>query len=116
MPAAEPAADTATAAVVEHAELTIAPGREAEFEQAFPRGEQAIAKSPGYRWSRLIRQVENPSVYLLLVGWESLEAHMVEFRGSEQFQQWRGVVGEFFAAPPVVTHFSALDLSTGEVM
>jgi len=105
-----------TLAVVEHAELTIAPGRAAEFEQAFPRGEQALAKSPGYRWSRLIRQVEDPGSYLLLVGWESLEAHMVTFRGSELFQQWRGAVSEFFAAPPVVTHFDALDLSSGQVM
>lgn len=93
-------------AVVEHAELTITPGREAEFERAFPRGEQAIAKSPGYRWSRLLRQAENPGTYLLLVGWESLEAHTVEFRGSELFPQWRAAVSEFFAAPPVVTHFS----------
>ncbi|MBS2965255.1 antibiotic biosynthesis monooxygenase [Actinocrinis puniceicyclus] len=91
--------------VVEHAELTIAPGREAEFEAAFARGEKAIAQSPGYRWSRLLRQVENPGTYLLLVGWVSLEAHTVEFRGSELFQQWRGAVGEFFAAPPNVTHF-----------
>ena len=102
--------------VVEHAQLTITPGREAEFEQAFHRGEQAIAKSPGYRWSRLIRQVEDPGVYLLLVGWQSLEAHTVEFRGSGLFPQWRGAVGEFFAAPPVVTHFDARDLSSGEVV
>ena len=60
--------------------------------------------------------MENPSVYLLLVGWESLEAHMVIFRGSELFTQWRGVVGEYFAAPPVVTHFGASDLSSGEIM
>lgn len=109
MPAAE-------LAVVEHAELTVIPGREAEFELAFPRGEQALAKSRGYRWSRLIRQVENPSTYLLLVGWESFEAHMTEFRSSELFQQWRSAVGEFFAAPPAVTHFGALDLSSGQVM
>ena len=109
MPAAE-------LAVVEHAELTITPGREAEFEQAFPRGERALADSRGYRWSRLIRQVENPSTYLLLVGWASVEAHMTEFRSSELFQQWRGAVGEYFAAPPVVTHFGALDLSSGQVM
>lgn len=108
MPAEQPAV------VVEHAELTIIPGREAEFEQAFPLGEQAIAKSPGYRWSRLLRQVEDPSTYLLLVGWESLEAHIVEFRGSELFPQWRGVVGEFFAAPPVVTHLRGADLSPAQ--
>ncbi len=107
-------------AVVEHAELTITPGREAEFERAFPSGEQAIAKSPGYRWSRLLRQAENPGTYLLLVGWESLEAHTVEFRGSDLFPQWRAAVSEFFAAPPVVTHFSvasgpAADLSPGQL-
>lgn len=98
-------------AVVEHAELTITPGREAEFETAFKRGEEAIAKSPGYRWSRLLRQVEDPGCYLLLVGWETLEAHTVEFRGSALFPQWRAAVGGFFAAPPRVTHFAGMDLA-----
>jgi heme-degrading monooxygenase HmoA len=92
--------------VIEHAELTIVPGREAEFEVAFTRGHQAIAKAPGYHWGRLVRQVENPGKYLLLVGWETVEAHTVEFRGSELFQQWRAAVGEFFAAPAVVTHYA----------
>ncbi len=91
--------------VVEHAQLTLLPGREADFEAAFARGEQALARSPGYCWSRLMRQVEDPGAYLLLVGWVSLEAHTVEFRGSALFQQWRGAVGEYFAAPPQVTHF-----------
>ncbi len=91
--------------VVEHAQLSIIAGREAEFEAAFVIGEQALARSPGYRWSRLLRQVEDPGTYLLLVGWSSLEAHTVQFRGSELFGQWRAVVGEYFAAPPHVTHF-----------
>jgi hypothetical protein len=36
-----------------------------------------------------------------------VEAHTVDFRGSELFQQWRAPVGEFFATPPVVTHYEA---------
>jgi heme-degrading monooxygenase HmoA len=91
--------------IIEHCELTIAADREAAFEEAFVRGHQVIAKSPGYLWGRLVRQVENPGTYLLLIGWRALESHMVEFRGSELFPQWRAAVGEFFAAPPVVTHF-----------
>jgi heme-degrading monooxygenase HmoA len=91
--------------VTEHAELVIVPGREAEFEKAFERGHEVISQAPGYRWARLVRQIENPGTYLLLVGWESLEAHTVDFRGSDLFQQWRAAVGEFFAAPPAVTHY-----------
>jgi quinol monooxygenase YgiN len=53
----------------------------------------------------LLRQIENPGTYLLLVGWSSLDAHLVEFRGSDLFQQWRGAVGEYFAAAPTVVHF-----------
>ena len=92
--------------VIEHAELAIVPGREAEFEAAFPRGHQFIAQAAGYRWARLVRQIENPGTYLLLVGWDSLEAHTVDFRGSSLFQQWRAAVGEFFAAPPALTHYA----------
>jgi heme-degrading monooxygenase HmoA len=100
--------------VIEHAELAIAPGREADFEAAFTRGHQAIAQAPGYRWARLVRQVENPGSYLLLVGWDSLEAHTVGFRGSELFQQWRAAVGEFFAVPPAVTHYAG-DVDPGQI-
>ena len=91
--------------IIEHAEFTIALDNAAAFEEAFARGHQLIAKSPGYLWGRLVRQVENPGTYLLLVGWETLEHHMVGFRESELFPLWRAEVGPFFAAPPVVTHF-----------
>jgi heme-degrading monooxygenase HmoA len=60
--------------VIEHAEITVTPGQEAAFEEAFiTRGHQAIAQAPGYHWARLVRQVENPGTYLLLVGWETIE-------------------------------------------
>ena len=91
--------------IIEHAEFTIAPENAAAFEEAFARGHQHIAKSPGYLWGRLVRQVENPGTYLLLVGWETLESHMAGFRESDLFPLWRAEVGPFFAAPPTVTHF-----------
>ncbi|MEV5828026.1 antibiotic biosynthesis monooxygenase [Spirillospora sp. NPDC052242] len=93
--------------IVEHAELGIVPGREEEFEEAFARGHRVIAQATGYRWARLVRQVENPGTYLLLVGWDSLEAHTIGFRDSPLFQEWRATVGEFFATAPAVTHYEA---------
>ena len=45
-----------------------------------------------------------PARYRLFVTWETLENHTVDFRGSENFTEWRGLVGQFFAAPPEVEH------------
>jgi hypothetical protein len=39
-----------------------------------------------------------------MVKWETLENHTVDFRGSENFAEWRGLVGQYFAAPPDVEH------------
>jgi hypothetical protein len=38
------------------------------------------------------------------VKWETLENHTVDFRGSENFAEWRGLVGQYFASPPEVEH------------
>ena len=46
--------------------------------------------------------------YRLVVGWTTLEDHTVHFRGSEAFQSWRALVGEFFAAPPQVEHMNTV--------
>ena len=94
-------------AVVEHAEISIDPARSGEFEAAFARGHAAIRQSPGYRWARLVRQVEDGSRYLLLIEWDRLESHTVDFRGSELFATWRAEVGPFFAETPVVVHYGA---------
>ncbi len=91
----------------EHALLSITPGREAEFEQMFAASvPQVFAQSPGFVSIELHRSAERPSVFLLRVGWESVEAHTVEFRESPLFAEWRALAGPFFAEPPSVEHFS----------
>jgi len=40
-----------------------------------------------------------------LIKWTSIEAHNVGFRESELFKEWRGLIGEFFAGPPLVEHY-----------
>jgi hypothetical protein len=39
-----------------------------------------------------------------LAKWETLENHTVDFRSSEDFAAWRGLVGQYFASPPEVEH------------
>ncbi len=101
--------------VVEHAEIRVLAGREDEFEAAFVAGHAALSQAAGYRWARLLRQAEDPATYLLLVGWDSLEAHTVDFRESALFTQWRGAVGAFFDGPPTVVHFRADAVGGDEV-
>lgn len=90
--------------VVEQARLTVEAGREAEFQEVFGTARQVLAEADGFRWAELLRCEEHPQVFVLRVGWESVEAHTVGFRESERFQRWRALVGPFFAAPPDVEH------------
>jgi hypothetical protein len=39
-----------------------------------------------------------------VIGWETLDDHIVGFRNSADYQRWRELVGGLFAAPPSVDH------------
>lgn len=94
--------------IVEHAEFTIAEDHVGEFEKAFGEAREFIARSPGFRFAELLHGVERPGVFLLLVGWESVEDHTVGFRESELYEAWRALLHPFFAAPARVEHFEEL--------
>jgi heme-degrading monooxygenase HmoA len=49
--------------------------------------------------------VESPDRFVLLVEWDSVEAHEQNFRASDRFGQWRAAIGPFFARQPHVEHF-----------
>jgi heme-degrading monooxygenase HmoA len=54
---------------------------------------------------RVGRCIEQPANFLLLVEWETLEAHTEGFRTSEAYQQWRALLHHFYDPFPVVEHF-----------
>lgn len=92
--------------VLEVAEIQIRPGEQQAFEAALSLGIQTvISGSKGYRGYRLEHGIESPQRYLLLIEWDTLENHTVDFRQSASFAQWRAIVGPFFAEPPRVEHF-----------
>ena len=92
--------------ITEHAELPVIPGRETEFEAAFDEAKALIAASPGFGGLTLSRGIERPSVYLLLVQWDSVEAHEVGFRGSPAYEEWRALLHYFYDPFPAVEHFA----------
>jgi heme-degrading monooxygenase HmoA len=92
--------------ILEVAEIHIHDGEQTAFEQAVHQSiETYISVTEGYIDSSLQRSVEEPTRYLLLVQWTTIEAHMVNFRESERFPQHRALIGPYFARPPHIQHF-----------
>ncbi|MBN9039881.1 MAG: antibiotic biosynthesis monooxygenase [Rhizobiales bacterium 62-47] len=90
--------------ITEIAQVEIKPGSEADFEAAVGKARAAFKSAKGFHGFELHRSIEKPQRYRLLVKWETLENHTVDFRGSANFTEWRGLVGQFFASPPDVEH------------
>ena len=98
--------------ILELADIRIQPGQQAEFEAAIQHGIASVAsKAQGFRGFEVHKGIESPERYLLMIRWDTLENHTIDFRGGPLFPQWRAIVGPFFAAPPAVEHFSAVAAS-----
>lgn len=90
--------------IYEIAEIQVTAGHEQEFEAAVQQAVPLFERAPGCRGMELQRVIEVPSKYRLVVRWDTLEHHMVQFRGSSDFQEWRRLVGGHWVSPPVVDH------------
>ena len=95
--------------VLEVALIDVVPGREDEFAAAYRVGHPILAGTPGCRSVRMTRGVESASRFVLLVEWDSVDAHLQNFRETERFTQWRALIGPFFAGPPLVEHYLDVD-------
>jgi heme-degrading monooxygenase HmoA len=98
--------------ILEHADIRIQPGQQAAFEVAIAHGvNSVIAQAQGFHGFKVNKSVESPERYVLMIYWDTLENHTVDFRQGPLFAQWRAIVGPFFAAPPVVEHFELVTKS-----
>jgi heme-degrading monooxygenase HmoA len=90
--------------VLEVADINVLPGTEAEFEAAYRGAVDVLRTTPGCQSVRMTRGIESPSRFVLLVEWDSVEAHEQNFRATDRFAQWRAAIGPFFDGPPRVEH------------
>ena len=98
--------------ILEIADIQIAPGRQAEFDEAIQRGLSTVAaRAKGMKGWKVNKGIERPERYILQIFWETLENHTVDFRQGPLFAEWRAIVGPFFVVPPVVEHFTLLGKS-----
>ncbi len=95
--------------ILEHVDIRIHPGQQAAFDEAIQRGvNTVIAHAKGFRGFKVNKCIESPDRYILMLFWDSVDDHMVGFRQSPAFAEWRAIVGPFFASPPVMEHFNLL--------
>ena len=94
--------------ILEVAILDVIPNQEKDFEIAFAEASGIIASMAGYPSHQLRRCLEKQNRYILLVLWETLEAHTVGFRGSEQYQEWKRLLHHFYDPFPTVEHYELI--------
>lgn len=97
--------------ILEAVVLPVIADKVTEFEAVFPQAVTHIATAKGYIRHELRRGIETPNKYLLLIYWETLDDHMVGFRQSEAYQQWRALLHHFYDPFPIVEHFEPIDFS-----
>ncbi len=94
--------------ITEIATLTIDSAKAADFEAAVLAAAPHFKSSEGCHGMSLEKVIETPGVYNLRVLWETVDHHMVTFRASDNFQQWRALAGPFFTEAPKVVHGEAV--------
>jgi heme-degrading monooxygenase HmoA len=81
--------------LVERSELTVRPGAEDEFHTAITeKGVPLLQSVEGVLSVQVGRGVENPSKFMLLVGWESMDAHTA-YGATSKSTELRGIMGPF---------------------
>jgi heme-degrading monooxygenase HmoA len=90
--------------IFEIAQITVQPGKEQQFGAGVKEAVPLFRRARGCKSMQLQRSIEQPDTYTLVVGWDSIDDHMIGFRNSDDFQEWRRLVGPYFLQPPNVHH------------
>ncbi len=92
--------------VQECVEITIDEQKAVEFEAAMAAQVRLLfIEAPGCMDIALIRSIEHPASYRLLIDWRTIDDHMVGFRNSDAFPKWRALVTPFLSGGLSMQHF-----------
>jgi heme-degrading monooxygenase HmoA len=89
--------------ILEVAILNVRLSMEADFEAAFST--RPSSPDAGLHLSSGSTIIEVRNRYILLVNWETIEAHTLGFRGSHEYQDWKRLLHHFYDPFPTVEHY-----------
>ena len=90
--------------IYELAEIDVKDGHADAFIAAVAEAKPLFLGCAGCHSVRLTRSIEHPLRFRLAVQWETIDDHMVGFRNSDAFLEWRRLVSPHFAGTPKVEH------------
>jgi len=94
--------------ILEVAILNIIFGKETQFEKDFAIASQYISAMPGHIRHSLSKCFEQPNKYILLVEWQTLEDHIIGFRQSAEYLEWKKLLHHYYDPFPVVEHYETV--------
>ncbi|MEM7714517.1 MAG: antibiotic biosynthesis monooxygenase [Cyanobacteria bacterium P01_A01_bin.68] len=94
--------------ILEVAILDVKDGMSDEFETSFKQAAKIISSMSGYISHELQKCIEVQNRYILLVRWETFEAHTVGFRKSAEYQEWKKLLHHFYEPFPIVEHYYSI--------
>jgi len=94
--------------ILEVAVLNVIPEKREEFEVAFETAREIISSAEGHIEHQLHRCLEVPNRYILLVKWQKLDDHVIGFRESAGYQDWKKSLHHFYSPFPEVQHYSMI--------
>ncbi len=95
--------------VLEIAQITAQPGKAEALRAGLLAALPVIRGSEGCLSITLRQQIEDPMTFLLVVEWETLEHHTVQFRGGPRFAEYRSHIAGLFVDPIVARHYERID-------
>lgn len=100
--------------ILEVAILYIKDGQDKQFETDFATAGQYISSIKGYIKHSLRKCLEQKNKYVLLVEWEKLEHHTIEFRQSCQYLEWKRLLHHYYDPFPTVEHYETIIENTNK--
>jgi len=91
--------------VVEIALLKAKVGAANQLRDGLRAARPVIARAAAYRGSVFYQGIESPESFVLRVEWDTLEAHMRDFRHSPLLAEWRGHFYHLLDGTPTMTHY-----------
>ncbi|GAA0476373.1 hypothetical protein GCM10009096_17680 [Parasphingorhabdus litoris] len=93
--------------IIEQALLQVKVGQSDRFVAAMHEAKPLIAVQPGFQSIEVRPSLDSSDQYLLLVKWDNIESHRDGFRQSPEYEEWRGLLHDFYSPMPLVSYFGS---------
>ena len=94
--------------ILEIAKIDVKEGSEVAFVRAASAGVDIFRRAKGCRGMTIQQSKEASTAFVLLVKWETLENHIVDFRNSEDVKQWRALIADYLVAPLSISNYEVV--------